>query len=62
MKENKDNYRLSIVTNALDLDKITLNNFLYSSDKNIWENDRGQVLNINEIISANVTVCDEYEK
>lgn len=56
MKENKNNYRLSIVTNALDLDKITLNNFLYSSDKNVWENDKGEVLNINEIVSANVTI------
>ncbi len=56
MKENSNVYRLSIVTNALDLDNIKLNIFLYNQENNKWEDDNGEILNINEIISANIKV------
>lgn len=56
MKNNSKNYRLSIVTNALDLDNIKLNIFLYNQENNKWEDENGDILNINEIISANIKV------
>jgi len=51
MKDKKDNYRISVLTQALS--KISsLSIFSYSPENGRWEDDNGNPLKINEIISA----------
>ena len=51
MDEYKNNYRISVVTNALNK-KPNINIFLYSQDSGRWENDEGRSLEIQEKVSA----------
>ena len=50
MNNNKDTYRLCVVTNCLE--SPTLYVFLYSFEKNEWVSEDGHILSINQIISA----------
>ena len=54
MKGEKENYRISVVTNALDTPVLTI--FLFSPENRKWEDDNGNELKIIESISARMRV------
>lgn len=54
MNEHKENYRLAVVTETLS--NPILNVFFYSSEANMWISENGDVLEIEQIISARCSI------